>query len=129
MATLHRETNLIKWVGVRPAHNGTQVAVSLLTNGAVSIIYTVPAGVTLFLCGMIVGLYMSGAGVTAYVRVRNVADVTQYTLFNQVTNFAFDVTLNHSFWPPLEIPTGYDIVQAATGAGQEIDTFLHGWIE
>lgn len=129
MATIHREPNMARWIGVRPGHNGDQVSVSLMTNGAVAIIYTVPAGKTLFLCGMTIGLYMSGAGVGAYVRVRNVADVTVYTLFAQVTNFAFDVTVAKSYWPPIEIPTGYDIVQAATGAGQEIDTHIHGWVE
>jgi hypothetical protein len=129
MAMLHRETNRVKWVGVRPAHDGTQVTVDSFTSAGAAILYTVTAGKTLFLCHFTLecssGAVVSGADFW----VRNGADVIQYYLLRQRLAISRETIISPSFWPPIEIPAGWDIVMGVGVATTTEYAFIHGWEE
>jgi len=50
-----REPNQVKWVGVRPGHNGTQIIRSQGADNATVELYLVPVGQTFYLCSASLG--------------------------------------------------------------------------
>jgi len=128
-AMLYREDNKVLWRGVRPAHNGVQVAKSALATNNTVILHTVTAGKTLFLTTMVYGTDPEAVGL-CQMQVRNVADVVQYTIQNFIprttsTSFSGSITFN----PPLEIPAGYDIILVSGIAMLDLNCFINGWEE
>ena len=126
---LHREDNLLKWVGVRPAHNGEQVIENLkiVTGGWLSV-YTVPTGKTFFLTYLNIS---QGADATLQVIVGIYNDVPVIyrhigagygivgnTLINYISNFN----------PPIEIPGDYSIWRWNSVASIS-SVIIHGWVE
>jgi len=125
----YRENNKILWRGVRPAHNGEQViAETTITNGT-SIIYTVPVGKVLYLVEASVQDQANATGGVG-VLLRDVADVhIRWLAFIKAqVNLAWNMDHNH-FWPPMEIPTGYDICVASQAAGATAIGSIFGWVE
>ena len=63
MATVHREPNQVKWIGVRPGHNGIEILESCEAAGATVNIYQVPADKLLLLFGWSFNLSATAPGV------------------------------------------------------------------
>lgn len=126
---LHRETNQVKWIGTRPGHNGEQVVKSNNAINATSIVHTVTAGKTFYLCLATFCLVDAvGAGMLF---VRNGADVAQYTIIRSDIETLVGSTspLLIPFNPPIEIPASWDICVEATGVGCNANGFVFGWEE
>ena len=124
-----REPNQVKWVGARPGHNGTQVLAGVRT--AVlnwTILYTVPAGKTLFLTHT----FLSSSNAISSTILMAVYDTTpvlwQYLLGNySQTNTSTPPTIAN-YWPPIEIPTGYTVqIYQVIDCG--LMGTIHGWEE
>ena len=124
-----REPNQVKWMGLRPGHNGTQVRGYISVDNADAIVYTVPADKTFYLCSLTLGYLALAAGV-AEISLRNAADAF-------LCNFLRDVIVATSsgrsqsltFWPPMEITSLYDIFIKSNAAGLQINGFVFGWYE
>ena len=124
-----REPNMARWVGVRPGHDGTQIAKSGHTDNALLIVHTVTAGKTLYLTAALASGNTAGTATGINIWVRNAADVAQYYLIQNSLNVNTYFAVGLSFNPPLEIPAGWDIVIVAGHATARADLFIHGWEE
>ena len=125
----YREPNQVLWQGVRPAHNGTEVTDSKSKNVAATFpVYTVPVGMTYhltyaFLC------VVSNVNINAAFRVRNDTAVIQYDLLYARSLIGFRVQpQNASFWPPIELPAGWDICLYQSAAFW-CELAFSGWYE
>jgi len=124
-----REPNQVKWVGTRPGHNGTQISKHDYASNNTIAIYTVPAGKVCYLCS--VGMYHA-VNVTerGYLAIYDAVPVVDIIL--QMQHYIVNVThpsCFSSFWPPLEIPSGYAIKVVSDAAGGGIYAAIHGWVE
>jgi len=124
-----REPNQVKWVGMRPAHRGTQVIVRAGGLGAEFIVYTVPAGKTFYLCGLLVGFSTTAVATWGTVRVRNDLDVVQYALAGLLMDAVGQNIVAHSYWPPLEIPALWDVTVLSSAVTLECMVAINGWVE
>jgi hypothetical protein len=94
-----------------------------------AIVYTVPAGKTLFLCSVLHS-YLGIAISESSVGVRNAADVLQYLLSNiLVATLTLSNVIALPFWPPVEIPALYDITVASPAALAYARACITGWVE
>lgn len=124
-----REPNQVKWVGTRPAHRGTQIGKSASAVNATAIVYTVTAGKTLYLCTA--SLMTETATVSAGIfSIRDGADVSWLHLTMGRANTAgYFIAPCVTFWPPLEVPAGYDIVVFSSAALAAWTGSIFGWEE
>ena len=129
MAMLHREPNRVKWVGVRPGHEGTQIVKANHTGPGLAIIHTVTAGKTFFLTGVSCYSHAGAAIAIGSVAVRNGADVYQYALIGLGAPINNRVGAAISLWPPIEIPAGWDVYVDCGGAGSDNSGTVFGWEE
>ena len=123
-----REENHVKWMGVRPAHDGTQVlAHTTGVGGTAPILYTVPAGMTLFITHLCVSFYAAGAG-TWHARV-NPGGVSVYLAMGLVIAGSQLAPIPLNYWPPIELEETRTL-SLVLGAGMG-STYLcmHGWVE
>ncbi len=101
-----------------------QIIKSNEVNNTTTILHTVTAGKTLYLCSC--SLHVNaGANQLGHLKVRNVADVDQYFLLDLETAAQAPMHGQNTFNPPIVIAAGFDIVvetTAAQGAG-----FIFGW--
>ena len=129
MAMKFREPNMVKWVGVRPGHNGIQVAKQNAVINATVIVHTVTDGKTFFLTTLTLSIEVPAAGYS-YMFVRDAGDVVAYFLgFIQCSATSAAGPLAVTFNPPLEIPEKYDICVGSTVALLTVGGFVHGWEE
>ena len=125
----YREANQVLWRGVRPAHNGTQIVKYIFACNNVTIIHTVSAGTTFHLCSFGLGVHTVAAG-TINVAVRNAADVFQYYLaMAEIVAGVTTMPFQGTFWPPLEIPAGYDLVVQSNAVVLTVMGMCFGWEE
>jgi len=125
----HRESNQVKWVGVRPGHNGIQVAKHASATNAIAIIHTVSAGKTLFINSYAVSVDDIASG-NAFFFVRDTGDVVKYNLlFARVVANGGGITVTGCFPKPLEVPAGYDVCIQSTVPSLTTWGFIHGWEE
>ena len=122
MATVHREPNQVKWIGVRPGHNGEQVLVAIDTAVNV-VVYTVAADTLLFLYdwhyggnrnlafGSILQIFDDGDNVNA-----TIGYITS-DASNPGTNMA------QNLWVPIELVEGWYIKAITT---QQVHGYIHG---
>lgn len=124
-----REPNQVKWVGMRPGHNGTQVALTGMANNNTVVVYTVPAGQTLYLCTVTLTSNFGAAG-SGWAWLETAGAVFVYG-FSGVLNTAGSGALGSTaqFWPPMEVPTGYVIKVISGAAGLLIYASIYGWVE
>jgi len=124
-----REPNQVKWRGVKPAHNGTQVLVAGDANNVENIFYTVPAGKIYYLHGfslqctpnITAGSYLAVYNTTPALWLR-LAYLDGF-LGTQVPIFS------SSFSYPLEIPSLYTFRIKSNVAGFWARTTIFGWLE
>ena len=128
-AMSYREPNQVKWVGIRPGHNGTQIAISQVAVNATAIVYAVPAGKTFYLSHAQLNFYSVLAAITFLLYVRNAADVAQYNIISLASGVAGHLAVPCVFNPPIEIPALWDIVVSSNSLSGNAYAFIHGWAE
>jgi len=124
-----REPNHVKWQGVRPAHDGTQVlSEQYVINGTLPI-YTVPVGQTFYLCtvGMACAIFAVGLGIVG-VQTDVPATIANLLYDNYVAGSHLP-TKNVSFWPPIELPAGYSVFVFSGVPVLQMYGWAHGWVE
>jgi len=129
MAMKFREPNEVRWVGVRPAHKGTQIIKQdSVANGNV-VIYTVPSGKTLYLCEATI---LTDSQVTGNIGLllRNASDIAvRYICYVAAqANATIKADHNH-FWPPMEIQAGFNFLLLSSAAGLTVYGSIFGWEE
>lgn len=97
-------------MGVRPAHNGTQIAKSAIVSSGSAIVHTVTSGKIFYLTTLIFDISHAAFAGYIHVLVRDISDVVVYYLVQRYCTPIAQVEFSATFNPPLEIPSGYDIV-------------------
>ena len=122
MATVFREPNQVKWIGVRPGHNGVEVFEEFYGNAAAEF-YEVPLAKLLFLFDWHLGL-TGAAGGDAFLEIRNAVDAHfRYiaSCSGQAANPGTNST--QALWVPIEIPALFDF-RVITGL--TTTAYIHG---
>ncbi len=102
----------------------TQIIKSNEVNNTTTILHTVTAGKTLYLCSC--SLHVNaGANQLGHLKVRNVADADQYFLLDLETAAQAPMQGQNTFAPPIAIAAGFDIVVETTAA--QAAGFIFGW--
>lgn len=124
-----REHDELKWLGVRPAHHGEQVLTQIetATIGHV-IIYTVPAGKTLFLTYIFIGNATDDTAQYGISIFDSAPAFTNFLVMARVRTPYFGISLPCNFWPPIELEEGFSVRTYCHIARNRIST-IHGWIE
>ena len=124
-----RESNHVKWRGVRPAHDGTQVLGYAVIAGATAVVYAVPAGQT----GFVTFFSLSSiSGAVGGVGALQILDDLGAFAGNLVT---FDMAANtqehdsQGFCFPLELPSGWRITVYSAVAAITSRGIIIGWVE
>ena len=130
MSDMHfREPNQVKWMGTRPGHNGEQVIENNTANNATAIVYTVPAGKTLFLTTAVLAGFGTAASINNFGSIYD-STPAQWREIGRLPVFANGGTAYAaSFNPPLEVPTGYTVRITSGVASCWAYLTIHGWVE
>lgn len=123
----HREPNRVKWVGVRPGHDGIQVMKSASKGNGTLILHTVTAGMIFYLTFFTFNLYATSTGHSAKLLVRDDEDVDQYNISTAAVSAIRYVLQACNINPPIEIPAGYDICLVSNNAALTVYASIHGW--
>ena len=125
MATEHREPNRVKWIGVRPGHEGEQILEHGTANNATVIIYTVPADKLLLLYGFSYNASGTAGGtgfLSIYTAVPAVHRHLVYGNFSANTVVAF----GRDFVIPIEIPESYSVRVLSPAATMFVGISING---
>ena len=120
--TVHREPNMVKWIGVRPGHNGEQILIDIDTAVSV-IVYTVPADKLLFLFDWSIST-VANLNIHSRLQIRTAVPVVVANIAG-ASSYTGDSGTNNAqaLWVPIEIEAGYDIYLVATGVTRG---YIHG---
>ena len=122
MATVHREPNQVKWIGVRPGHNGEQVLINIDFNANQSL-YTVGAGKLLLIFSWQVTMAANTAGL-ASLELRTAVPAVYYCLAYLRGALAHSgPSVSNTLWVPIEVPATYEIYLTTN---QQIEGGVHG---
>ena len=124
-----REPNQVRWVGSRPAHNGTQLTAVKVVTDAEGTIYTVPVGETLFLCSMNAVIPVVAAGTVFMNIYTDAAAVYFYGMQESILAAQGGIYRYFTFWPPMELPSSYYIRIGSGAAGLTVRASIFGWVE
>lgn len=124
-----REQNQVKWVGTRPGHNGVQVLERNTANNGTTVIYTVPAGKTLYLVNWTLAFFAGGVTGDARMCIWDTTPaIWKFLAFMTVAvNDADNMELSTPF--PVEVPAQYTIRVSNFAAGHWTTGLIHGWVE
>ena len=108
MAIVHREPNQVKWIGVRPGHNGEQIIANNDVNNATVIVYTVPANKILLLNGFNCNCWASAAS-TGSIEWWDAVPI----LYRRIAKFSSQINSvyfgGNDYTMPLELAAGHSI--------------------
>jgi hypothetical protein len=124
-----RERNMMKWVGVRPAHNGEQVLKTDSAAGAITALYTVPAGGVFYLT---FASLVVAAGAAGWCRLYIEDDVgaTQIVLLGALMAANDEmVSSSVSFTYPIECLEDWVINVRSNAVGLNCIGNIAGWID
>ena len=124
-----REPNQVKWVGVRPAHNGEQLAINNNAQGTTITMYTVPTDQVAFVDLMVVTLDCNAANHISGVYVEDSGGTIIYRIIGTYVRDISTRVYPISFYPPLELPSGYQIIISSDSSDLITRVFIHGWVE
>lgn len=116
-------------MGSRPAHGGDQVIAYAVATNNTTIVYTVPAGKTLYLKGFNIGCLGGGAVTSHYLLIRNAADAVWKYLQYLPTAAAGCIGFTRDYSQPLEVPSGYDVCVYNNNGTAYTGACIDGWIE
>jgi len=125
----YREANEVLWRGVRPAHNGTQLIKRQPCTNQTVMLYTVLAGETLHLCSATGAIEAVAAGIVTMAILDDGGVVQYYIMDEAVLAGQSGVTRSQTFWPPVEMPTDWQIRLISTAVGLQLQGSIFGWIE
>ena len=125
MATVHRDPNQVKWVGVRPGHNGEQVIAYATAVDVLGTVYTVPVDKILLLFGHSVGVYSTAAAL-GEMYIYDATPALEVTLVGRSVAANGSVNSDHSYDPPLELTAGYSLRILTVAATCRIRATIHG---
>ena len=122
MATVFREPNQVKWIGVRPGHKGEEI-IKNIDLAASAIVYTVPADKLLLLFDWSIGI-IQNVNNGSRLQLRTAVPVVYAELFYVTSgiNTAGQVA-SQSLNIPIEIPATYDIYVTCTAVTRG---YIHG---
>jgi len=124
-----REPNQVKWQGVRPAHNGTQVLDRASATNGTTTIYTVPAGNVFYLCYVSLGYYAMAAG-TVQIVIRDSTAALRAMLYSDLLTGGFDgIGKASNFWPPVELDALWTVKISSSAPGLSVHGTVFGWVE
>ena len=106
MATVHREPNRVKWIGVRPGHEGEQVIKYATATNAVVDIYEVPADKLLLIFGYFLNAYGGAAG-EGMLDLYTAVPAFWKRLFWAGVHVNNDLAVSRNYTIPIEVPAGY----------------------
>lgn len=126
-----REKNQVNYVGVRPAHDGTQIVkVAWLGGAGNANIYTVPAGVTLFITYMMLSSRLDvAAAATAKIETIPVGEAGLRMIIEHLYDLAGHQITSVAFSFPIEVAATEPITLVNVGAGMDSRGLIHGWIQ
>lgn len=125
----YREDNKVKWVGVRPAHNGDQIVGKAINiSNETETMYTVPANKILYLTHYWHFTWASAAGV-AQIYIADAVPALYYRLSWMEDDGAFRFGIAGNYDPPLELGEGYTIKIQTNVAGVETAGGFVGWLD
>ena len=125
MATVHREPNQVKWIGVRPGHNGEQIIKNALANNATVEIYEVPADKLLFIFGYFVSI-TAVVNVAGYLEIYTAVPALESTLYVAGARAGYSISVVHSFGNvPIEVAAGY-FIKVRSSAAAPVDAGFNG---
>ena len=124
-----REENHVKWMGVRPGHDGAQVLERASANNGVTILYTVPAGSTFYLCHAWLDVDAVAAGSVNLSIYNDVPAIWRLLYVSSVPITTNRLIGEGSFFPPIELPAAYSIRVESTVLNCIARSFIYGWVE
>lgn len=125
----HREANVGRWVGVRPAHNGVQVQAVGSIAGGTSVLYTVASGYVLLLTAFSANTFARATGAW-YTRMSifNSGAVNQFILHYFDAAALGANTMFGSFVPPMEMVAGDYIQLYSSNGAVSLVGSIHGFL-
>ncbi len=126
---LFREQNRVKWIGVRPGHNGTQVyAANSVTHGTTTI-HTVTAQKTLHITYWYVDVNSRLTGGAVYLAARVDGGVFIAFLDTETFSAAGHANTACPLTYPIEVPAGCVINIFSSSDNIDISAGFIGWEE
>ena len=125
MATVHREPNQVKWIGVRPGHNGDQIHEYGTAVGATTVVYTVPADKILLLFGFNLITSCTVAG-TASLGIYTAVPALHRYLSAGTVRANFSMTISQDYVVPIEIAAAYSIRAISPAGTLDITACING---
>ena len=125
MAILHREPNQVKWIGVRPGHNGEQVIEGDTAVNVLKTIYTVPADKILLLNNYVATIYCAAGG-NGSVMIYNAVPALYRTLVLMPATANDNGFVSVSFPMPIELSEGFSIRALTTAANIDLWVTING---
>lgn len=112
-----------------PRNGQAWVDKSVDFGNATTVIHTVTAGKTLYLCHSFLGVQnATGANNAGKLFVTNAADVTQYELgVIRMGSGGLHHNSPNVYIPPIEIPAGYKVKAESPVALLKVSAFIHGY--
>lgn len=124
-----RESNMVRWTGARPGHNGEQVLEYGEAIAATVVVYTVPADKILFLSMFGVGNTGAATGYCSLYIYDAVPAVWRRLSKMHNRNSVNEGLRYCSCNPPIEIPGDYSLRIHSSIAGVNAWAVIHGWVE
>jgi len=124
-----REANRARWVGIRPAHEGTQVFGNGMAQNSTVILYTVPVGKRFYLTGFHAAASPVDPGF-GWLAVFNAAAVQQFSLYTMsaaCAGLGFGVAVGLTF--PLELAAGESLRISSSARNFYVHGSVWGWLE
>ena len=125
MATTFREPNMVKWIGVRPGHEGTQVIEYNKAQGNTQILYTVPADKLFMLFGVVYNVYCTAASAGRLAIFNAVPAITkilfEHNAFANISSLA-----TKSYEIPIELPETYSLRIVSDAATYVLNCTIDG---
>ena len=125
--TKHREPNKVKWVGVRPGHNGEQIHKSGRANNDTVILYTVPADKILLLFNWGISTFWTALNTYVSLGIYDAVPAIETTLVDilmQVIGDTYDREASYDM--PIELPEDYSLRLVSGAIGCYISGYVHG---
>ena len=125
MATVHREPNMVKWVGIRPGHNGEQVIEFASGANVQTTVYLVPATKLFLWYGW--RLTIRGAAIsTGQLEIWSAVPALKHTIIHIYTQANVAYSAGDRFDPPLELSAGESIRMITLAAGVVMNVGIDG---
>ncbi len=125
----HREPNMVKWQGSRPAHNGEQVHKEANAENESLIIHTVTAGKTFYLVYACLSYNGIATGKAAIYTTTNTGALIANLCSEYCTAAISGKPTVMTFWPPLELSSLYRIYCRSYVVSLFAKGIIFGWEE